>query len=828
MKLSLNWLSDFVSLPEGLSNKQLAYDLTMSTVEVEDMIDLGAAFKDIVLAKVLEVAQHPNAERLKVCQLDTGTGEASEVVCGAENVRAGILVALAKPGALVTGKGATEPTRLKASKIRGVTSNGMICAADEIGLAELFPHTGERGILELSNLEGVSAQLGAGLAECLGLADTIIEIDNKSLTNRPDLWGHYGVARELAAIYRQELKPLPRLELPAENSKLLSVRIDAGRECLRYQGVLLDGIENSQSPFWMQRRLSSVGQRPINLLVDLTNYVLFATGQPLHVFDRKKLSGSTIYVRNAAPGEQLALLDDTQIELGSNDIVIADERSPHALAGVMGGENSAADSDTTTVVLEIASFNGAMVRGAAGRHGKRTESSVRFEKCIDIARVDLAAEYYLHLLRQIQPNSGLLAASNVASEYANASEAGSRIKVSHDFIVSRIGQQIAQSDIKSILGSLGFAVEMTGSDFALTVPSWRATGDVSIKDDIVEEVARLYGYDNLVFSPPSVVLERAVLQPRVELEKEIKRILSFRLGMHEVFSYPWIESRYNEAAGLSQADELKLADPPAESQAAIQSSLIPNMLLGVKVNLRHIQRFSLYEVASVFRLADAKDLSQSAQKSGYTGVEARFNQPKMISGAVVENSFEEAFFGLKGALESLFAQLPLAGVEFLAAAEAPEWLAEGAAMVVRVAGSEIGHFGLVNKRTARLLGLERAGVALFEFCLDLLKPDPSLARTYQPLHQFPVVDFDLALLCDESCKWQSIEKVARGAHRYVQAVSFLEEYRGSQIPEGKKSISLKLTLLDPSATLTSEQIESSTKKVIARLGAELGVELRTQ
>lgn len=816
MKLSLDWLKDYVALPADLDLKQLAYDLTMSTVEVEEARNLGNDFQNIILARVLEAKQHPDAERLKVCQVDCGSGEVSEIVCGATNVEANMLVALAKPGARVRLKGSEEPVELKATKIRGIKSNGMLCASDELGLSELLPQSGEMQIMNLSAMAGDTVSLGQGIAEFLGLQDIIIEIDNKSLTNRPDLWGHYGMARELACIYKLDLKPLELLELPEIDMAKLQIEIEDQRLCYRYIGVLLDQVKNGAAPYWMRRRLHSIGQRPINLLVDLTNYVMFALGQPLHVFDQRKLSGKSIYVRNARPQEPIKLLDDSELSLNHSELVITDQQSAQALAGIMGGSEAAAEHDTTSVLLEAASFQAVHVRRSASRLAKRSESSMRFEKGIDSPRAELGSRLFLTLLKQIQPEVQLVCAQD---QYPTRPEKLS-IVVSHEFLLSRIGENISYEQVQDILERLGFTVSRSGSEYHLIVPDWRATGDVSIPEDIVEEVARMFGYDNLNFHVPSIRLEKAILQPRVELEHQIRRFLSGEAGMQEVFSYPWAELKYLEAAGFDPAQCLQMSDPPSDQHACVSPSLIPNMIFAVRQNLRHFKNFSLYEVSRAVN----PDQTSAFSSSG----ETLPSQDMRVAGALAAESAEKAFFELKGILEGLFGNLWAEPLSLAESLEAPAWLASGAALQIVSGKMHLGFFGLINRSCARKLGFDDPNIALFEFNLDKMNPDPSSYARYSKLPQFPVVDYDLAILFDADTRWEKIERCAKGAHKLIRSVRFLEEYRGKQIPTGKKSISFQLTMLDENATLTSDQIDKVASRVLKQLANDLGGELRTE
>ena len=356
MKLSLSWIRDYVTIPENIDLNKLAYDLTMSTVEVEDVEYLARRFDNMIVAVLNKIEPHPNADKLRVCKTDIGGGEIKEIVCGGINLREGMRVAVSCPGAVVRWHGEGEPVVIKNSKLRGVESFGMICASDEIGLGELFPASQEAEILDLS---GFDVPAGTPLADALDMNDILLEIDNKSMTNRPDLWGHYGIAREIAALYNLPLAEIPPYEADAESD--FKVEIAAADRCARYIGVEMSGVEVKPSPYQMQNRIWKAGMRPINALVDITNYVMLATGNPTHAFDADNISDH-IVVRQALKGEKLRLLNDRELELCEDDLVITDFEGPVALAGVMGGAKDSILPDTRRVILEVANFESTGIR----------------------------------------------------------------------------------------------------------------------------------------------------------------------------------------------------------------------------------------------------------------------------------------------------------------------------------------------------------------------------------------------------------------------------------------------------------------------------------
>ncbi|HHO49627.1 MAG TPA: phenylalanine--tRNA ligase subunit beta, partial [Deltaproteobacteria bacterium] len=459
MKISIQWLRDYVELPEGETPEQIAHDLTMSTVEVERIDDLSLALRGIVAARVRTCVPHPGAEKLQIVTCELGDAGERVVVCGGTNVAEGMMVALGLPGAVVTGRDG-RPLTLAPTEIRGVASAGMICSAGELGLSELLPSAADKHIIDL---QGWEASPGQPLAEVLGYDDVVLEIDNKSLTNRPDLWSHHGIARELAALYDRPLAEVPAVP-PPKGPGALSVQIEAPQHCYRYTATRIEGVSVAPSPPWMRSRLARIGIRPINNLVDLTNYVMVALGQPSHAFDARDVEHG-IVVRHARAGESLTLLDTSSHALTGDTLVIAEAERPVALAGVMGGDRGVRD-DTTALLLELASFEPVGVRRTARRFGLRTESSSRFEKGVDTARVDLALGAMLALLPQICP--GARATAHLDA-FPTPPQPVS-VSVGLDYIRRRLGEDLPDDQIRGLLDRLGFEPKLDGDRLAVLVP----------------------------------------------------------------------------------------------------------------------------------------------------------------------------------------------------------------------------------------------------------------------------------------------------------------------------------------------------------------------
>ena len=516
MKLSLNWIKDYVKLPDDMDLTRLAYDLTMSTVEVEGAESLAERFDKIIVGDIKEVLPHPNADKLRVCRVDIGDGEIKDIVCGGSNLEVGMKVVVACPGAMVRWHGEGEPVEIKNAKLRGVASFGMICASVEVGLADLFPAAEEHEIMDVT---AFGAPAGTPLAKALDLDDIILEIDNKSMTNRPDLWGHYGIARELAALYDLPLVPFEKYVPEAVEE--YDVRIKDVERCPRYIGARVEGLSVKPSPFEMQSRIWRVGMRPINALVDVTNYVMLATGQPTHVFDSNHIIDH-IEVRRAEEGEKLQLLNDKELALSTDDLVIADAEGAVALAGVMGGAKDSVLPETDSVILEVANFESRGVRRAALRYDNRTEASSRYEKAVDPERCDQALSLAMKLFAELYPDMKVTAFKDLYEKKLERAE----IDVDFDWLDRRLGKRIPQEIVAKKLGTMGYEVTFTETGMHIVVPTWRSTGDVSIKADIMEEVARMYGYENFEATTITTSFDGAINQLDVDLVRRVKEYLA--------------------------------------------------------------------------------------------------------------------------------------------------------------------------------------------------------------------------------------------------------------------------------------------------------------
>ena len=814
MKLSLSWIRDYVKLPEDMDLKKLAYDLTMSTVEVEDVEDLARRFDKMVVGIIEKIEPHPNADKLRVCRVDIGDGEPKTIVCGGINLTEGMRVAVSCPGAVVRWHGEGEPVEIKNSKLRGVASYGMICASDEIGLGDLFPASQEAEILDLSSFE---VPAGTPLADALDLNDVLLEIDNKSMTNRPDLWGHYGIARELAALYDL---PLARIEpFRTDVQSDFHVEIASPDRCSRYIGVEMSGMEVKPSPYWMQSRIWKVGMRPINALVDITNYVMLATGNPTHAFDADNITDH-IVVRQAEEGEKLVLLNDKEIDLCADDLVITDSEGPVALAGVMGGAKDSILPDTKRVILEVANFDAAGIRRTALRYDNRTEASARYEKAIDPERCDQALALSMQYFKELYPE---MQVTGYCDNYVKKLERA-RIDVDLSWLTKRLGKNLSDDVIRTKLELLGFEVQIEDGVMHVTAPTWRSTGDISIKDDVMEEVARLYGYDNFEATSFTTSFEGAINQKKQDLIRNIKEYLAIRCGLQEVYTYPWMNDTFVNAILQDTDGVLKLSTPPAPELSHIRCSLLPNLCEAAAKNERYFDDFSIFEEAQVFF-----DRNYS---SPYDETESLPEQRRHIAAAFASSvkNIGQLFRETKGVLEYMSRYTHMETLSFRKE-EKPVWADQVVWLNVYRGEEKVGDMGLLAKKASMDCGIKNLSVMLFELDTEKLQPLKSRTNHFTHLAAYPETDYDISMLFDSGAAWTDIYDAVMGkkkASALLKEASFVDEYRGKQIPAGKKSVTIRLTIGSEEKTLTSQEIENAANQVMKKLEKKMGAQLRTQ
>lgn len=781
MKLSRNWLLDYVEISD-ISVVELAERFTMSTAEIEGVEVVGNAWPGVVTAKILSIEPHPDAEKLRLPTVTTGTEEI-KLVCGAPNIEVGQIIPLATLGAELPGGFV-----IKKAKIRGVTSTGMLCSKKELGLSEESD-----GIMILAP----DTPLGVPLAQVMKLEDTIFVLDNKSVTHRPDLWGHYGIARELSAIFERPLLPLnpPMVE---EGAKVISIRNEAPEVCPYYSALRVSNIKVGPSPEWIQRRLEAIGSRAINNVVDATNYVLYELGQPLHSFDANKIKGDGIGIRLAKQGEVLETLDGDSLTLTSDDLVISDSERPVALAGVMGGANTEVDDNTTAVLLESATFHPATIRRTSVRYAKRSDSSMRFEKSLDPNLRKLAILRFCQLLRETCPD--LVIDSKIADFSAHPVQT-IVIPVSPAFINKRLGTELSAEAIQGILTRLGFQIADTETGWNVTVPSYRATKDISIPEDLVEEVGRIFGFDNITPISPNSPIVPPFTEPMDRFQRELRNLASLEGECTEVYCYAFNGEEAVKKLGLEPAEHLRLANPLNSEQALMRRSLLPNLLEVARENFKNFQGFKLYELGPVFLPREGKLPDE---------------RPMFCAVVAAQKSLQgECYYEAKGLFNLMSESLGLVDT-CLNTEELESWMHPGRAAWIMQGNAKLGAIAELHPKVAAAVDIPGA-VGILYLDAQALFDAKRLGISFKGVPQFPPVTFDVAVLVDLKTPVADVERVIRQAERqYLKSVELFDIYSGKNIPEGKKSLAFSLMFL-ADRTLEPKEIDRLQRRVVDAL-----------
>ena len=603
MFLSMNWISDFVDFT-GLDKLKLINQFSLSTAEVENEIFMkGSDISGIVVAEIKSVDEHPESKKLHLLKVDAGDGKLTDVVCGAPNVRVGMKTAFAKVGAKI-GDITIAPRPLA-----GFDSFGMCCSEKEIGISD-----DNSGIMDIT--EDVAN--GTDIKDLYEIEDIVFEVDNKSLTNRPDLWGHYGIAREFAALAGRPLKPLDTVDLAAYNSL---PKVDMKIEdplCQRYSCLKVENITKNVSPVNMRIRLYYCGMRGINLLADLTNYLMLEMGQPMHAFDSRKVE--KLRIKRFAEPFKFTTLDGNERNIDENTLMICNDNIPVAIAGIMGGLDSEIVEDTTTLTLESATFDAVSIRKSTVRLGHRTDASQRYEKCLDPELTVPAIARFVKLLTDI--DDGVKVVSSLTDEYAFRYDTVN-LDFNKAFVDRYTGIEISNDTIVKTLESLGFGVSLQGDDFSVTVPSWRATKDVTMKADVIEEITRIYGYDNFEIHTASAPIAPVRPDLQKSVEDKVKDILVKRYSLHELHSYVWQYYDEYKALGIEIEDNIKLIGAVNPNIETIRRSIVPTQLCQVKYNTGYATDFGVFEIGRVIDGVDENNLCVENKKLAITRSEER-------------------------------------------------------------------------------------------------------------------------------------------------------------------------------------------------------------
>jgi phenylalanyl-tRNA synthetase, beta subunit, non-spirochete bacterial len=790
MNLSMRWLSDYLDISD-ISVRQFAADMTMSGSKVEGYETEGEKLKNIVVGRVLSVEKHPNADTLFICKIDMG-GETCQIITAATNVVPGALVPAALDRSVLHGG-----KEIRKGKLRGEVSEGMLCSLEELGLTKGdFPYAEADGIFLMQE----ECALGQDIQTALGLDDTVVEFEITS--NRPDCLSVIGLARETAATYGRTATIPPPVYKGGGGAagQHVKVTVENSALCQRYAAAVVTDVKIGPSPRWLRERLRASGVRPINNIVDITNYVMLEYGHPMHAFDLRHVKGAQIIVRNAAPGESITTLDGVQRALSPEMLVIADAQAPSAIAGVMGGEFSGIYEDTQVVVFESACFNGASVRTTAKKVGLRTESSARFEKGLDPHTCEPALRRACQLVEMLGAG---VAADDFVDVWPTRPEA-TTLPLNPEWINGFLGVDIPAARMEEILESLSFTVK----NGMVTAPTWRA--DIKEKEDLAEEIARIYGYNNL----PTTRL-RGESNAQVTREQHFERLLANELlaqGFYEIMTYSFMSPKHFDKIRLPKNDPKRhcvvISNPLGEDTGVMRTTAMPAMLevLARNFNSRN-PAASLYEVASEYL----------PQGEGELPLEPK----RLLLGQYGAGA---DFFALKGALEALLERAGIIDWSIERCEQHPTFH-PGRCANLLVAGRHCGVFGELHPEVCSNYEIgTRAYLADFDFAL--LLEHCNLDRQYCQLPRYPASTRDLALLCDEQVPVGDIQQMIAGAMSHIlEKIKLFDIYRGAQVGEGKKSVAFALTLRAADRTLTDQECDRAVEKAL-RVLEKSGVTLR--
>ena len=777
MFISMNWISDFVDL-SGLDKMDLIAKFSLSTAEVEnDIFHKGEDLSGVVVAEIKSVEEHPESKKLHLLKVDAGDGKLTDVVCGAPNVRVGMKTAFAKVGAQI-GDITIAPRPLA-----GFDSFGMCCSEKEIGISD-----NNDGIMDIT--EDVAN--GTDLKDLYEIDDIIFEVDNKSLTNRPDLWGHYGIAREFATIAKRPLKELPTIDLSQyDNLEKIDLKIE-DELCQRYSSIKVENVEKNVAPMNMRIRLYYCGMRGINLLTDLTNYLMLEMGQPMHAFDSRKVG--KIRIKRFDKPFTFTTLDGVERNIDENTLMICNDNTPVAIAGIMGGLDSEIVEDTTTLTLESATFNAASIRKSAVRLAHRTDASARYEKSLDPEMTTVAIARFMKLLLEIDP--GVKVVSALTDEYAFHYP---KIALDFDkkFVDKYTGIEITNEHIVNTLTALGFGVTQDGDNFHVDVPSYRATKDISLKADIIEEITRIYGYDNFELSTTTAPLYPVRMAEDKNVEDRIKDILVKRFKLHEVHSYVWQYADEYKKLGMEVEENIKLANSTNPNIETLRNSIIPTQLCQVNYNTGYATDFGIFEVGHVVEGLKSDGLCDEKKKLCIT----LFSKTK---------SLESLYLELRDMIAEVVDDIrhkPLTYKKLEAnhSYEHPKNL-----NAIVLDDTVIGKLGVAHPLVSKKID-KKASIVFAEIDIESLANIVAEPIKYVEPSKYPSIEVDLSFVAE---KFSEInDTIKESAESILRKVGVADVYNDGN----SKSITVRLLFGDDERTLTHEEVQTVVDKIIEKL-----------
>ncbi len=785
MFLSMNWISDFVDF-SGLDKLKLINQFSLSTAEVENEIFMkGSDISGIVVAEIKSVEEHPESKKLHLLKVDAGDGALTDVVCGAPNVRVGMKTAFAKVGAKI-GDITIAPRPLA-----GYDSFGMCCSEKEIGISD-----DNSGIMDITE----EVANGTDIKDVYEIEDIVFEVDNKSLTNRPDLWGHYGIAREFAALAGRPLKPLDTVDLSAYNNlPQIDMKIEDPL-CQRYSCLQVENITKNVSPVNMRIRLYYCGMRGINLLADLTNYLMLEMGQPMHAFDSRKVE--KLRIKRFSEPFRFTTLDGIERNIDENTLMICNDNTPVAIAGIMGGLDSEIVEDTTTLTLESATFDAVSIRKSTVRLAHRTDASQRYEKCLDPELTVPAIARFVKLLTDI--DGGVKVVSSLTDEYAFKYDTVN-LDFNKAFVDRYTGIEISNDTIVKTLESLGFGVTLSGDDFSVTVPSWRATKDVTMKADVIEEITRIYGYDNFEIHTASAPIAPVRPDLQKSVEDKVKDILVKRYSLHELHSYVWQYYDEYKALGIDIEDNIKLIGAVNPNIETIRKSIVPTQLCQIKYNTGYATDFGVFEIGRVIDGVDENNLCVENKKLAIT----LFSKTKSV---------EALYFELRDMLAVIADDIKHKDLAFekKEATKSYQHLCNLNAIICD--GRTVGEIGIVHPVVSKKID-KKAAIVYAEVDFKVFAYIDNASIKYEEPGRFPGMEIDLSFVSNTFAPISAAIKAQNCS--LIKGVSVVDTYTD----DSGKSITVRIAFAHPERTLTGEEVKVVTDKIIADLSIE-GITLK--
>ena len=787
MLISMNWISDFVDL-SGIDKKQLINQFSLSTAEVENEIFYkGSDVDGIVVAEIKSVEAHPESKKLHLLKVDIGESELVDVVCGAPNVRVGMKTAFAKLGAHI------GDITIAPRKLAGYTSNGMCCSEKELGISD-----NNDGIMDITD----DVALGCDLKSIYQIDDIVFEVDNKSLTNRPDLWGHYGIAREIAALAGRELKPLATADLSVfDRLEKVDLKIEDPL-CQRYSCIKFGNISVHKSPVNMRIRLFYCGMRALNFLADLTNYLMLEMGQPMHAFDSRKVE--KIRIRRFDKPFTFETLDGVKRAVDENTLMICNGDTPVAIAGIMGGLDSEIVADTSTLTLESATFDAASIRKSTVRLSHRTDASMRYEKSLDPEMTTVAIARFVKLLTDIDGQAEVVSA--LTDEYAFKYPS---VTLSFDkaFVNRYTGIEIGNDTIVKTLRSLGFGVELCGDDFTVSVPSWRATKDVTIKADIIEEITRIYGYDNFDIHTATAPLYPVRAAREKTDEDRIKDILVKRYSMHELHSYIWAYYDEYKALGIEIEDNVELINATNPNIKTLRKAIIPTQLCQVKYNAAYSTDFAVFEIGRVVDGLKDNGMCNEHKKLAVT----LYSKTK---------DTEQIYFELRDILAVIADDIKHEALTFEKAEATHSYQHPKNLNKICCAGHILGEIGIVNASVAKKID-KKANIVYAEIDIEEFAKIDNASIRYEEPSKFPEIEIDLSFVSNTFAPIAEAVKAAECP--LIKSVDVVDTYTD----DNGKSITVRLLFSHPEKTLTKEEVGTVVNEIVKTLDGQ-GIKMKAE